>query len=153
MAADFQNTIRQVWTTFFAHLQGLIGTTGSGSSLAIRRVVEGEGLPDQYPTPFIAVRIDKIEPTSRQDTQKVRTITLRVKFITEVSTANGAAGEMLSKIALIDNKIESFVKPAGVTGFEDNEWGTIYFSDSDKGNKIGAQSELKFTVAMARAGS
>jgi hypothetical protein len=128
----------------------LNGASGYGSTLPVRAVVEGEGPIDGYPIPYVLLRITEVEATSRTDNDKIRQVKVRVRVVSEASTVNGAVSELLSKTAQIDDKIEAFTKPTGTAGFENNKWGMAYDWSTQAGNRVMADSELTFSVRMAR---
>ncbi|HUS98632.1 MAG TPA: hypothetical protein VMX97_18050 [Hyphomicrobiaceae bacterium] len=147
------NMIRAVWAAFFTHIKQLEGATGNGSSIAVRRVVEGESALEAHPIPYVLLKLTEVEPTSRADNDKIREAKLKIRVVTIAQTADGATSEILSKIAQVDDKVEAFIRADGVAGFENNKWGIAFNWSADHGNIVAADSELSFGVRTARGGN
>ncbi len=148
--ASERNTVLAVWNAFFAHMKRLEGTAGGGSTLAIRKVAEGDSTLDGWPVPHLAIKPEDLEPTSRTDDNKLKTCTLHLKVVSQITAAGGGTAEILAKCAQIDDQIEAFAKPPGAAGFECNKWGFLFWHTAEHGNLVAAESKLKFSVVTAR---
>lgn len=131
---------------YFTQLQGRIS---EGSQLKIRDVLEGENLPGAAPVPHINLRIQKMTPRGRADRNKVWAIQVGVQVRSEITASDGAHAEILSKIALIQNHLDAYVKPDGVQGLDDSEWSISFPSTSESGNQVHADSIVTMSVVVA----
>lgn len=150
MAVTFRNTISSVFSSLLAHMKGLEGTKGSDSTVNIRSVAEGEALLGASPNASIILQLLEAKITGRSDVDKQWTQDLRIRVVTEVQSAGAATAEILSKIAQVEDKIESFKKPDGVSGLEDAQWAITFDTSPDHGNIIIADSVRKFSVMVSR---
>lgn len=146
----FINTISAAWAAFLAHMQELENTSGSGSSLVIRKVAEGEASYDDHAVPFIVLQLLDAEVEQRTDQNKRWQQRLKIRIVSEAQSADGAIVEILSKIAQVEDKIETFTKPDGVTGFEDAKSSITYPQGAQHGDLIVAESIRNFSVVVQR---
>lgn len=146
----YRNTLSGAWSSFFAHMQQLIGTVGSGSTLAIRAVEEGESVLDAYPVPYLLVQFIASKVESRANNDKMWGGKIKFRIVSQVTNANGATTEILSKIAQVENKIEAYTKPDGVAGLENSEWSLTFETAPTRGNLIVADALRDFTVMVSR---
>lgn len=148
--ADFRNTITAVWSSFYNHLKTLKGQLPPDGRQAIREVFEGEVVTDTGPVPFLTVQFKELKPVSRTETDKQKLIKVAVKVVTSVVQTDDATAEILSKIAMVDNVLDTWTRPSGVTGLENPHWGVIFWTSADHGNLVAAQCELEGSVMVGR---
>lgn len=142
-----------VWTTFFAHLQGLKNTSGPNSSLAFRAIAEGEVTPDQYPEPSLIVQLIDFEVSERANNAKIWTGRVKLRVISLAETASGATVEAVDKIGQVDDHLDSYTRPDGVMGFEDGKWAVTHPTDPDMGGRVICERVTSFKVNVARSGN
>lgn len=148
--ADFRNTISSVFAGLFEHMKGLEGTSGGGSSIQIRAVAEGEYMLGSHPNASVLLQLLDAKIIGRSDTDKQWQQGLRIRVVTEVPTRDGATSEILSKIAQVEDRIESFSKPTGFSGLEDSQWSITFSVSAEAGNIVTADSTRKFAVMVSR---
>ena len=150
MTVTATTTIAVVFTEFLQHMRGLEGVSPSGSPLAIQKVAEGEAPLNAYARPFIVVQLLSAKVTGRADIDRIWTVDLKVRIVTEVTTNDGATPEILAHVAAVDDRIEAYQKPAGVDGFVDAEWSVSFPTDPAVGAIVMADSLVSFTVKVAK---
>lgn len=143
---SFRNTIEAVWAAFFTHMQQL----ASGGSPPVKSVVEGETSPHQYEHPYVAIQVLSAEPTDRADYDKKWTVKCRARITTTSPGPGLATQDMLDKIATVNDKIELFPKPLGVSGFEDMDWSITDTIGIEQGKVLIADSTFTFAVMVSR---
>lgn len=150
MAVAFRNTISSVFASLFSHLRGLEGTSGDNSSITIRKVAEGEAMIGAHPVASVVLQLLDAKIVGRSDSDKQWRQQLKIRIETEVQSADAATSEILSKIAQVEDRIESFAKPEGVAGLEDAEWSITFGASAEHGNTLTADSRRVFTVMVTR---
>lgn len=148
--ADVRSKISTVWAHFLAHMKGLEGTTGTGSTILIRKVAEGEVVPGAHPVANVLLALTGCKNVGRVDRDKQWAQGLRIRIETTVSSAEGAVTEILSKIAQVEDRIDGYTRPDGSAGFEDADWGISYATDPQRGGTVMAESKRTFTVTVTR---
>ncbi len=143
-------TVSKTWALLFAHFEELLGTISDGSIIAIRSVYEADAPLDFHPTASLSVRLQSMKTISRSNSDKQWQCELFLRVITVGTTAEGMTVEMASKIAQVEDKMEAFTKPVGVTGFEDGLWNITNDTTSERGNLVIGSSVRNFTVKVLR---
>lgn len=142
----YRNTVPAAWSLFFSHMQ----TLQSGGSAPFRQVAEGEGAPDAYPVPFLLLQLLSAKISSRADNDKQWEMKIRLRAVSESTSADGATTAILSKISATQDKIEALVKPDGVSGFEDGEWSITYDKSAERGNLVIGEMVTTCNVMVTR---
>lgn len=148
--ASNRNKLAVVFLDFFNHIAELVGQTGEDSTLAIQKVAEAEAGFGAHPIPFIVVQMISAMPVARADTDLVWECKVKVRVVSRAINTDGATTEVLTKLALVQNKIQAYDKPEGVDGFDKNEWSFNFPTSPDGPSQIQADSLYCFTVAIAR---
>lgn len=151
--AEFRNTIGAVFSAFFTHMKELEGTTGADSNVEIKKVAEGENLPLSHPLANVTIQLLSAKIIGRSDRDKQWQQQIKISVETEIKSADTATTEILSKTAQVENKINSFVLPDGVAGFEDSEWSVTFGTTAEHGNTVSADCTRNFTVMVSRGGN
>ena len=139
------NTIENIWTELFEHMQTLVG---SGTP-PFTNVVEGEATFDQEVAPFLTIQLLDAEPEQRTGNNKVWQCRIKIRIVEEFSSGTITA-TILNRVGDVENSIEAFTRPDGVAGFEDAKWSYTYPNDATHGNLIVAEAIRNFTVVVAR---
>ncbi len=147
--AENRNKLATVFADFFAHMKELVGQTGEESDLKIQKVVEGEAPIGMHPIPFVTIQFLKMRTKHRADRDIVWDCQMRIRISTRATSADGATVELLTKAALVTNKIQAYDKPDGVEGFEATEWALTFPIDPTTPATAQADSTQSFTVAVA----
>jgi hypothetical protein len=154
MAAETRTTVAATWASFLAWLKAqLPGQTGTGSTLAIRTggVYEGNASPDAYAGPFVCAFVTDIKTTGLVGADKTWEVTARIRVVSRTTAASvSAVGEILAKIALVQNKLESFALPAGVSGFNDVTWSITYDASAESGSTVYADCVCRFSIIATK---
>lgn len=148
--AAFRNTIPAVFASLFAHMRGLVGTSGDDSNLTIRAVDEGEAVLGSKPIASLTLQLLDAKVAARSDGDKQWEQSLLIRVVTEIPSADGATSEILSKIAQVEDRLDAYAKPEGVAGLEDGSWSITFSTSAEHGNLITADSLRKFTVMVSR---
>jgi len=143
-------TLSAFWTSFFNYMQLLKGQTGPGSTLIIRAVTEGEVTADQFPMPCLNVQLLGFNAKERANEAKVWYGTLKLRIRSIVTAESSATTEAIDKVGLVDNHIDAYTRPAGMTGLEDGEWSVTYPTDPDLGGTVVAERTTTFRVNVGR---
>lgn len=145
-----RTTIPAVWILFLAHMKGLQDTSGSGSSQNIRVIHDGEVPFDGLPIPYVALHILSVISIGKIDADKQWEQKLKIRIASLITGADMATAEILSKIAQVTDRVETFDKPNGVSGFEEIEWSITHSISTEQGNMIMADAIIPFSVVALR---
>lgn len=147
----FSTTLGELFANFFTHLKTTLeGASNPGSPLPIRKVAEGEGMLDEHPVPFVLVQLLSIKATGRVDLAKKWEVKLKLRVVSAITGADLALSEISNKAGQVENAIDAYVRPDGVTGFEDGEWSFTYEDNPNHGSLIIAESTRTATMIVAR---
>lgn len=117
-----------------------------------RRVVVGNGGPQQYPRPFLAVGLLETEPIGVADNDKLVAITMSLRIVTDVVAADPHAA-MLDTIGAVDDFFDSVVDAgvmAGAYGFDDRSW-KFEYPKATAGSRVAvAEAMQSFVVHVQR---
>ncbi len=147
--ASNRNKLADVFLDFFNHMVELVGSPSEGTSPAIQKVAEGEAGLGAHPIPFLVIQFLSAKPIARADTDLVWECQIRIRIISRASGPDGATDELLTKIGLVQNKIQAYTKPLGVDGFDQTEWATTFPISPAGPAMIEADSLHTYTVAIA----
>jgi len=150
MAATGRTTIAAVWASFFAHMEHLLNATGDGSTKAILAVKEGDAPLTGHPIPYILVQFLKAQAVGRIDKDKEWICSVKIRVVSEIELTGEGTAEILSKVALVQDRIESFQLPEGSSGFSDIEWAITHDTSVEAGNIIMADSVVTYKVNVAK---
>lgn len=146
----FRNTIATTYTALMAHLKEMVGETGGNSDQVLRAVAPGEGGAGEYSVPFLTVRVAKIKIAGNVDGDKEWKVSLKFRIVTQVTTRVDAQVEILHRIAQVEDKIDSFERPDGVSGLEEGEWSPSPATGADAGSISIAEAIKSYTVVVTR---
>ena len=144
-----RNKLSTVFLEFFGYVQELVGQTGDGSTLKIEKVAEGEAAIGIHPIPYIVVQFIQATPKARADRDLVWSCQIRIRIVTRTNSADGATAELLAKLALVQNKIQTWRKPDGVDGFDSTIWSLSFPIDPSAPATLQADATYDYTVAVA----
>jgi len=144
------NTVAAAWAHFFAYMEELEDTSGGGSIIKIEKVIEGDPDVFAWPKPFLAVTITGQIVASRSDNDKVWEQTIKLRIVATSPGMGQAIGEIAAKIAQVEDKIEAYSKPGGVSGFENARWGVGLETGPEIGFLVTAASIRTFSVKVGR---
>ena len=117
-----------------------------------RRVEVGDAGTEEYPRPFLTVRLIRARPIGIVDDDKVFEITTTLWMVTDVS-ASDPHGAMLDKIGALDDYLDSIRNSgviAGAEGFDDRVW-TIDYPRTTSGSRVAsAEATQSFVVKVQR---
>lgn len=146
----FRTTPSTFWASFYAHLQTLENTVGSGSTQSIRKVAEGERLDDEYPAPWILCQVISFKAAGRADVDKQWAMRIKLRIVSNITTAAGSLTEILSKIAQVNDKLDAYTRPDGVSGLENPEWSISFDTSSSPGSRVRADALIDVILMVAR---
>ena len=119
-----------------------------------RRVEVGDpGAPgEEYPRPFLTVRLVRAKPIAVVNDDKVMEVTTALRMVSDVS-ASDPHGAMLDKIGALDDYLDS-IRDSGVIdgaeGFDDRVW-TFDYPKVTAGSRIAiAEATQSFVVKVQR---
>jgi len=119
-----------------------------------RRVEVGDSgaAGEEYPRPFLTVRLVRARPIGIVDDDKVMEVTTALRMVTDVS-ASDPHGAMLDKIGALDDYLDSIRDGgviAGAEGFDDRVW-TFDYPRATSGSRIAAaEATQTFVVKVQR---
>lgn len=142
-------TFRAAFLDLLTYLEQLIGISGNESNVTIRKVLEGENIIGSAPLAHINLRFQTIKSVGRADRNKVWEVQLGIQVRSEIRSARGGHTEILSKVALIQDKLDAYVRPSGVQGLDNSVWSISFPSSATQGNEVHADSILTMTVVVA----
>lgn len=148
--ATFRIKPAAFWAHFLAHMRQLENTTGEGSTQAIRKVAEGEAVLQAYPIPYVLLQLLGLKVVDRADVDKQWVGKIKIRVVSNITSADGATTEILSKAAQVQNRLESYVKPDGVTGMENAEWAFATLNDANAGALVTADCVVDVAIMVAR---
>lgn len=148
-ASDFTTKIGTFWSHFLDHMKQLKGATGEGSSLPIRVVADGEFVQDALPRPYLAVQLLSTKVSHRVDRNKQWEGKIKIRIVSDIVGDDAGTFEALAKIGVVENAIETYQLPDGVTGLENAEW-SIARDTSARGGVVMADSVRDVAVVVAR---
>lgn len=150
MAQETRTTITAAWAAFFRHMEQLAGSTGSGSTLPMRIVHDGEVPLMGLVAPYLTITVLSAESVGKVDADKQWLVTVKFQIVSYITAEGLANTEILSKIAQTEDRIESFAKPAGVSGLEKITWTITRGTTADHGDAVIADAVSEFTVVTSR---
>jgi hypothetical protein len=145
----FRNTIADTFTALMTHLEEMEGEKGN-SELELRKVAPGEGGIGEYAVPFLTVRVSKIEVSGDVDGDKTWKVDLKFRIVSQVVDQASTQLEILYRVAQVEDQLDTFERPAGVTGLEDGKWSPSPSLGSEGGNHTVAEAIKTYTVVVAR---
>jgi hypothetical protein len=117
-----------------------------------RRVEVGDAGTQEYPRPFLTVRLVRTRPIGMVDDDKVMEVTTALRMVTDVS-ASDPHGAMLDKIGALDDYLDSIRNSgviAGAEGFDDRVW-TFDYPRATSGSRVAsAEATQTFVVKVQR---
>jgi len=117
-----------------------------------RRVEVGDAGTQEYPRPFLTVRLVRTRPIGMVDDDKVMEVTTALRMMTDVS-ASDPHGAMLDKIGALDDYLDSIRNSgviAGAEGFDDRVW-TFDYPRTTSGSRVAsAEATQTFVVKVQR---
>jgi hypothetical protein len=131
-------------------MQGILNTAGGGSSLKIVSIAEGDSPVESYQAPFLLIQLINFNVRDRVGESKVWEGKIKFKIVTFNFGGSLTTSEAIAKISQVQDRIDSFVRPAGSRGLEDSEWSVTYPMNPGTGNLIICEQSTKFQVNVAR---
>lgn len=117
-----------------------------------RRVEVGDAGTQEYPRPFLTVRLVRTRPIGVVDDDKVMEVITVLRVVTDVS-ASDPHGAMLDKIGALDDYLDSIRAGgviAGAEGFDDRVW-TLDYPRPTSGSRVAsAEATQTFVVKVQR---
>lgn len=117
-----------------------------------RRVEVGDTTTEEYPRPFLTVRLVRAKPIAVVDDDKVMEVTTALRMVTDVS-ASDPHGAMLDKIGALDDYLDSIRAGgviAGAEGFDDRVWSFDYPKVTAGSRVATAEATQTFVVKVQR---
>jgi len=118
----------------------------------LRRVEVGDAGTQEYPRPFLTVRLIRARPIGIVDDDKVMEVTTALRMVTDVS-ASDPHGAMLDKLGALDDYLDSIRAGgviAGAEGFDDRAW-TFDYPRATSGSRVAsAEATQTFVVKVQR---
>ncbi len=122
------------------------------SAKPFRRVEVGDTGTQEYPRPFLTVRLVRTRPIGMVDGDKVMEVSTALRLVTDVS-ASDPHGAMLDKIGALDDYLDSVRTNgviAGAEGFDDRVW-TFDYPKATAGSRVAtAEATQTFVVKVQR---
>lgn len=145
------NKLSSIWPAFRSHMLGLVGNAGTNSTVNIATVEEGEVTDDAFQTPFVAIQLISFKVISLQGEEKVWEAKIKIRCVSDVTTANGATTEGIAKSGLITDQIESFARPTGMNqGLENITWSYTYPTDPNAGGHVVVECDFTFKINVSK---
>jgi hypothetical protein len=147
MAAPHRSTLPKFWTAFFEHMKKLEGTT-AGTNFRYQEVVEGEAGSASRQPPFVLAQFVSATVQSRADNAKTWLCQMRIRVVSNIPARDGATSELLARIAQVENHVESFANPTGVTGAGSEMWTFTFPISPEGGGRVQADSIRNYSVTI-----
>lgn len=117
-----------------------------------RRVEVGDTATEEYPRPFLTMRLVRAKPIAVVDDDKVMEVTTALRMVTDVSVSD-PHGVLLDKIGALDDYLDSIRDSgviAGAEGFDDRVW-TFDYPRATSGSRVAsAEATQTFVVKVQR---
>jgi len=141
-------TIKAAIDALLSDVQAHLVADPPTGSKPFRRVVVGPGAPQQYPRPFLALHLLRSEPIGVADNDKLVVVTMALRIVTDVVTADPHAA-MLDAIGAVDDYFDSIADTGvvpGANGFDDRTWKLDYPKATAGSRVAGADATQSFGV-------
>lgn len=116
------------------------------------RIEVGDAGVQEYPRPFLTVRLVRTRPIGVVDDDKVMEVATTLRMVTDVS-ASDPHGAMLDKIGALDDYLDSIRNSgviAGAEGFDDRVWTFDYPRPTSGSRVASAEATQSFIVKVQR---
>ena len=117
-----------------------------------RRVEVGDAATEEYPRPFLTVRLVRARPVAMVDDDKMMEVTTALRMVTDIS-ASDPHGAILDKIGALDDYLDAIRAGgvlAGAEGFDDRTW-TFDYPRVTSGSRVAsAEATQAFVVKVQR---
>jgi len=148
-----RTTIRATIDQFVTLLRANLTAEPPTATKPVRRVEVGEAGSQEYPRPFLTVRLARVRPLATTDGDRIFDVSMELRLVTDVSSSD-PHGTVLDKIGAIEDYLDGLI-PAGVLdgseGFEDREW-TFEYPRSTSGTRVAAAKAVQTCVVKVKRG-
>lgn len=136
-----------------AKLAEAVGVSPGGSRVALRAVVEGEGLPSEAPIPFLALRVMSDKAGGHLDGARYWKLTVKFRILFHISASGAADTDASYYLKQVEELVEVWNDgaeiPAGMAGGENPEWAASYGVNA--AGELGLIESIRtFQVRVAR---
>ncbi len=147
-----RTTIKAVVDELVNKLRTNLAAIPPTATKPFRRVEVGDSALEEYPRPFLTVRLVRARPIGVVDDDKVMEVTTALRMVTDVS-ASDPHGAILDKIGALDDYLDSTRNSgviAGAEGFDDRGW-TFDYPRATSGSRVAtAEATQTFVVKVQR---
>jgi hypothetical protein len=141
-------TIQDALQAFVTQLRSNVVADPPTPTRPFRRVELGLAGTNEFPRPFLALRLTRTRPVGTIEGDKLFEVSMELRLVTDVSLADPHA-EVLDRIAALEDYLDSVIDTGfqpGAEGFDDRVW-TFEFPRTSAGARVAAAVATQTFVA------
>jgi len=154
MPTPDRTTIRLATDEWIEQLRDNLVAEPPTASKPLRRVEAGSAGAEEYPRPFLVVRLVKTKTVGITSNDKLVQVTAALRLVTDVA-AGDAHGAMLDAIGAIEDCLDGLIDVGvleGAEGFDDRAW-TFEYSRTSAGVRAAAAEATQTYVVKVQRGN
>lgn len=147
-----RTTVRAAVDELIVKFRGNLVAEPPTAAKPFRRVEAGLGQAEDYPRPFLALRVTSIVPIGVTDDDKIMEATATMQAVIDATNADAQAG-MLDAVGAIDDYLDSIHDTGvieGSEGFDRREWRLQYSKTTAGSRVVSAEAAFQFVVKVKR---
>ncbi len=147
-----RTTIKTTIQQFVTLLKNNLTAEPPTSTNPLRRVAVGEAGNQEYPRPYLAVRLIRFGPVATVDDDRMFQVISELRLVTDVTAAD-PHDAILEKIGAVENYLDTILDTGvieGAEGFDDREWKIEYPKASSGARVAVAVATQTFVVNVDR---
>ena len=147
-----RTTVKAAIQEFVNKLQTNLIAEPPTATKPLRRVEVGDTGSEEYPRPFLSVRLTRVRPVGTSDNDKLIEVSSELRLVTDVSGSD-PHDTVLDQLGAIEDYLDSIVDTGmldGAEGFDDRTWSIDYPRFSSGMRLAVAEAKQVFIVKVER---
>jgi len=151
MPTTDRTTIKAAITELATKLRNNLTAEPPTATKPLRRVEIGHGGAEEYPRPFLMLRLTRTRPIGVTDNDKLFEAAIAFRLVTDV-TATDPHDALLDKIGALEDYLEGIIDTGvliGAEGFDDRTW-TFEYPKSTSGSRLAVAEAVQTMVVKVQ---
>lgn len=153
MPTPDRTTLKAAVQQFVTVLRANLTAEPPTAAKPLRRVESGASGWQEYPRPFLTVRLARVRPIATVDQDKVFEVVMELRLVTDVAGSD-PHDAVLDKVGALEDALDALI-PAGVLdgaeGFDDRAW-TIEYPKTTSGTRVAAARAEQTVIVKVQRG-
>ena len=152
MPTPDRTTVKAAVQEFVSKLRSNLIVDPPTAAKPLRRVEVGQMGSEEYPRPFLAVRLTRTRPIGTGDDDKLIEVSSELRLVTDAAGTD-PHDTVLDQLGAVEDYLDSIVDTGvidGAEGFDDRAW-TIDYPRTTSGSRLAvAEAKQTFVVKIQR---